>query len=396
MVVALRSASLMRVIAAPADALSNPRMRRARLFTIVGIAGGVAVCLVLAGLGLRREPDLVRNVLGAVGLLAFTAALGGALYRSVTPNLPAATGNKLLVAFGAAAVLSVPLVGPVGVPQWQTWTFVGAAVVGVAPLLLHAWSAVALMAGTVGVAALSAWFFDGDVLGEVGVTVALGLSVAAWNALHLWGWTFLVQAQEGRDALTRLAASEERLRFARDVHDLLGHNLSVIALKAELASRLALVDGERASREADEVRALAAAALTEMREVVHGYRRVDLRDQVLAVAQVLRSSGVRCTVTQPEEDLPPSLAAPLVSVLREAGTNVMRHSKADWCTIEVVREDAGARLTVVNDGAADATPDERSSGLRGLADRLGDVGGTLRTWREDGMFTLEAIVRADT
>lgn len=395
MVVALRSASLMRVIAAPADALSNPRMRRARLFTIVGIAGGVAVCLVLAGVGLRQEPNALRNALGAVGLLTFVAALGGALYRSVTPNLSKTTGTRLLIAFGAAAVLSVPLVAPVGVPQWNTWTFVGASIIGVAPLLLRPWAAAALMAGTVAVAAGTAWFFGGDVPDEVGVTVALGLSVAAWNALHLWGWTFLVQAQEGRDALTRLAATEERLRFARDVHDLLGHNLSVIALKAELASRLALVDGKRASQEADEVRALAAAALTEMREVVHGYRRVDLRDQVLAVAQVLRSSGVRCTVTQPDEDLPPSLAAPLVSVLREAGTNVMRHSKADWCTIEVVREDAGARLTVANNGAQDASPDDHSSGLRGLADRLGDVGGTLRTWRDDGMFTLEAIVRAD-
>jgi two-component system sensor histidine kinase DesK len=180
------------------------------------------------------------------------------------------------------------------------------------------------------------------------------------------------------------------------VHDLLGHNLSIIALKAELVSRLALVDGKRASREADEVRALAAAALTEMREVVHGYRRVDLRDQVLAVAQVLRSSGVRCTVTQPEEDLPPELAAPLVSVLREAATNVMRHSKADWCTIEVVHEGASARLTVVNDGARDSGADDYSSGLRGLADRLSDAGGSLRTWKKDGMFTLEAIVRADS
>ncbi|MEJ2858224.1 MULTISPECIES: sensor histidine kinase [unclassified Saccharothrix] len=384
------------MIAAPADALSNPRMRRARLFTIVGIAGGIAVCLVLAGVGLRQEPDALRNALGALGLLTFVAALGGALYRSVTPNLPKATSTKLLLAFGAAAVLSVPLVAPVGVPQWHSWTFVGASIIGVAPLLLRPWAAAALMAGTVAVSAGSAWLSGGDVPSQVGVTVALGLSVAAWNALHLWGWTFLVQAQEGRDALTRLAATEERLRFARDVHDLLGHNLSVIALKAELASRLALVDGERASREADEVRALAAAALTEMREVVHGYRRVDLRDQVLAVAQVLRSSGVRCTVTQPDEDLPAALAAPLVSVLREAGTNVMRHSKADWCTIEVVREDAGARLTVANNGAGDAGPDDRSSGLRGLADRLGDVGGTLRTWRKDGMFTLEAIVRADT
>lgn len=376
-----------------ATAMTNPRMRRARLFTTGGVVGGVAVSLVLAALGVGYEHDPLWVVLGSLGLLLFVAALAGALYRSVTPWLSASTGRRLLLAFFGAAALSVPLVGPVGADRWQTWAFLGAAVVGSAPLLLPVRPAVAVMAGTTIVSAGTGWLFGGSPGSAAAITAALGLSVAAWNGLHLWFWTFLVQAQEGRDALSRLAATEERLRFARDVHDLLGHNLSVIALKAELASRLAPVDAARASKEADEVRALAASALAEMREVVHGYRRVDLREQVLAVAQVLRSSGVRCTVTQPSDELPAALASQLVPVLREASANVMRHSKAEWCTIEVTHSGPGATLTVVNNGAAGTGPDRHSGGLRGLADRLGDAGGTLQTWEKDGMFTLEARVR---
>lgn len=386
----------MRVTAAPTRAMSNQRMRRARLVTISVIAAGVLPSLVITGVGLSFAHDPLRIVLGSLGLLVFVVALAGALYRAITPGLDAETGRKLLIGFAAAAVLSVPLVGPVGADRWQTWAYLGSSIVGWAPLLLRTRAAVVVMVATTAVSAATAWWFGGSVAGYVFITVGLGLSVAAWNGLYLWLWRFLVQAQEGRDALSRLAATEERLRFARDVHDLLGHNLSVIALKAELASRLAPVDPQRASQEADEVRHLAAAALTEMREVVHGYREVDLREQVLAVAKVLRSSGVRCEVSQPDGELPAGLAGPLVATLREASTNVMRHSRAEWCTIEIVHDGAGARMKIVNDGASGSRPDHHSYGLRGLADRLGDAGGALHTWEKDGMFTLEATVRAQS
>jgi two-component system sensor histidine kinase DesK len=194
-----------------------------------------------------------------------------------------------------------------------------------------------------------------------------------------------------------LAAGEERLRFARDVHDLLGHSLSVIALKAELAQRLVSVDQNRAEQEAAAVRAIAATALTELREVVHGYRRVDLRAQLAAIEQVLRSSGVRCTVTAPAEELPEQVAVPLAAVLREASTNLLRHSAATWCTIDITVRPPESRetmMTVVNDGAGPAAPDGHSSGLRGLAERLAETGGTVRTRVADGRFTLEAVVRS--
>lgn len=97
------------------------------------------------------------------------------------------------------------------------------------------------------------------------------------------------------------------------------------------------MDAERAAQEAAEVQRVAASALTDMREAVHGYRAVDLREQLAAVAQVLRSSGVRCTVTQPTGELPSEIAIQLAPVLREASTGVLRHSKAGWRTIEIIR-----------------------------------------------------------
>jgi two-component system sensor histidine kinase DesK len=118
----------------------------------------------------------------------------------------------------------------------------------------------------------------------------------------------------------------------------------------------------------------------------------DLGAQLEAVARVLRSSGVRCTVTGAAGALPSAVAAALAATVREAGTNVLRHSRARWCTIDLVDGADEVRLSVVNDGVGDARPDEHSSGLRGLADRLAESGGRLRTSATGGVFTLDAAL----
>ncbi|MEU6076627.1 histidine kinase [Micromonospora sp. NPDC047074] len=379
----------------PAHAPSTPGMRQARLCTLASAASGIAVCLLLATLEVFRGPDPLWIALGTVGSLVVAAALGAALYRAVTPGPAAATARWSLTVPGAAALLSLPLVGPAGGTPGLAWSFVGAALVGVAPLLLPVRYAVTPMAAPVLVSAATAWWLGGPVREAVTVTVVLGLSVAVWNVLHLWFWTFLGQAREGRDALARLAATEERLRFARDVYDLLGNHLAAIVLKAELASRLALVDGEQTRKETAEMRALATAALARMREAVHGYGGADLREQVLSVARVLRAADVRCTVTQPDRDLPPTLTGPLGSVLREVSAHVLRHGEARWCTIEVTRTSGGARLTVVSEDSSNGAPETDDTMLPGLADRLRDTGGTLRTLRADGTFTVQATLRAE-
>ncbi|WP_433394009.1 sensor histidine kinase [Micromonospora sp. KLBMP9576] len=368
-------------------------LRRARVVTLSTVGSGVLATLLLAGAGLWAEPDPRWVVAGAVGIVVFVVAQCGALYAAITPWLAGSTRRRLLVAFAVAAVLSVPLVGPVGAPQWSTWGFLGASVIGSVPMLPRWEIALPAVVLTVAAAGGVAAATGAPVRGQVVIVVVVGLSVAAWNALQLWLWGLLVAAQRGRAAQGRLAATEERLRFARDVHDLLGHSLSVIALKAELASRLAATDAGRASSEAAEVQRLAASALVELREVVHGYRAVDLGDQIAAVEQVLRSSGIRCAVALPPDDVPSEIARQFVAVLREASTNVLRHSRAAWCTIEISQDEDEVRMSMTNDGAEGASPDRHSFGLRGLAERLAEAGGTLRHRIDDGVFRLDVTVR---
>ncbi|WP_245724558.1 sensor histidine kinase [Micromonospora citrea] len=372
---------------------ADRRMRRARAGALVSLAVGTASALALPAIGLTREPAGPRVALGAVGLGAVAVVLAGAVYVAVTPDVRDTARRRCRVAFAVVAALSVPLAAPVAVGAWPTWAWLGASLVGAVPLVARFRAVPPVAAAVVAVAAAVATTTGTPVVRSVVVSGGIGLGLAAVNGFQVWFWDMLVQAGRGQLAQARLAAAQERLRFAGDVHDLLGHHLTVIALKAELAARLAPTDAERAGREAAEAQRLAATALAELRRTVHGYRRVDLAEQAAAVGQVLRSSGVRCTVVSPAGELPAEAAAQLAAVLREAGTNVLRHSRAGWCRIEIDQEADVARMTVTNDGARVASaPDRHSHGLRGLAERLAAVGGELRTHREDGIFTVEATV----
>jgi two-component system, NarL family, sensor histidine kinase DesK len=390
-------------LAVPTDAppAPDPRLGRARAAVLASLAVSVASTVVWPGIGvLRFESRPLWQALGTVGILAVAVTQALALYAAATPGLAGRTRRRYVVAFLAAALASVPLVAPVatqGEEGWDTWAWLGAAVVGSVPLLMSgAQAAVTAVLATALSAAIGAVTGGSPVTFAV-IAAGVGASLLVIHGLPVVLWHLVLEARDGREAQARLAITEERLRFARDVHDLLGHHLSVIALKAELAQRLAPVDAERAGREAGEVRELAAAALAEMREAVHGYRAVDLGAQLDAVARVLGSSGVRCTVSGGEPGpLPPTVSTALAATVREAGTNVLRHSRARWCTIDIVRGADEVRLTVANDGAGDARPDAHSSGLQGLSDRLAGSGGRLRTAVADGVFTLDAVLPVES
>ncbi|MCW3841583.1 histidine kinase [Micromonospora yasonensis] len=371
---------------------ADRRLRGARRLTLVSLATNLGATLLLPGVGLAREPDPVRLLLGAVGLLAFVAAQAAVVHAAVTPWLADERRRRGYAALTVAAVLSVPLVGPVAAGAWPTWAWLGASLIGIFPLLFRPPAALVGAVAVLAVAVAVARWTGLPARDTVLITGGVGLGVAAISWAQVWFWDLLVEARQGQAARARLAAAEERLRFARDVHDLLGHDLTVIALKAELAARLAPVDAARAGREAAEVQRLAGSALQRVREAVHGYRSVDLAEQAAAVGEVLRSSGVRCTVVPPTGELPATVAADLAAVLREAGTNVLRHSRADWCRIEITREDGLVTMTVRNDGALDGGPDPYSGGLRGLADRLAPAGGSVRAHAEDGVFSLVATL----
>lgn len=207
--------------------------------------------------------------------------------------------------------------------------------------------------------------------------------------LWLWLWRMIKEACDSRDAKAGLAVSEERLRFARDLHDLLGHSLSVISLKSELAAKLAAKDPGRASAEMAEVRRLAAESLTEVDAAVQGYRMLDLDLELTGVRAALEAAGAQCVIEASTEDLAPATRALLAWVVREGATNILKHSTATRCVITL---DQGV-LEIRNDGVHADRPDEGGSGLRGLGERMAAVGGSLRAAPTDtGEFLLRAAV----
>ncbi|MFD6948798.1 two-component sensor histidine kinase [Nocardiopsis sp. TSRI0078] len=231
--------------------------------------------------------------------------------------------------------------------------------------------------------------------------IAWALVLAAGSLASLWLWDVTNDAVRGQAARAQLAVTEERLRFARDMHDLLGHSLSALAVKAELAGRLAERAPDRAAAEMAEVHELARKALQQVRAAVSGYREVDLADEVDAVGSVLAANGTRVSVTGLDGlALPPERASLAAWVVREGVTNVLRHSDATECQIAFTptRDTAVGRVLVVevsNDRARGDGAVEGSSGngLAGLSERVSMSGGTLSAAHTgDGGFLLRAVV----
>ncbi|WP_017569518.1 sensor histidine kinase [Nocardiopsis halotolerans] len=228
------------------------------------------------------------------------------------------------------------------------------------------------------------------------------LMLAGASLSMMWLWDVSREAVAGQRARAQLAVSEERLRFARDMHDLLGHSLSALAVKAQLAGRLVERAPDRAAAEMAEVQVLARQALQQVRSAVSGYREVDLDGEVDAVRAVLDAGGTRTVTTGLEGlELPSETAALAAWVVREGGTNVLRHSEATECQIGfTLTRDApvGPRVLVVevfNDRARDSDRDGRESGngLAGLSERVAMGGGTLSATHTPGRgFLLRAVL----
>ncbi|MFI5807646.1 sensor histidine kinase [Streptomyces sp. NPDC051561] len=204
------------------------------------------------------------------------------------------------------------------------------------------------------------------------------------------------ELHDAKEQLARMAVSQERLRFARDLHDLLGYSLSAVTLKGELANRLITRHPDRAQEEIQALLVVARQALADVRMVASGYRQMSLRDEAQAVAAVLSAAGVRAEVALDHGRLHPMIDTVLATALREGVTNVLRHSRVRFCSISATGEGESIRLVLVNDGvthALDSHPSRDGSGLDNLRTRCHAVGGRLRAGvREDGRFQLEAWV----
>ncbi|MCP2340312.1 sensor histidine kinase [Actinomadura rupiterrae] len=189
--------------------------------------------------------------------------------------------------------------------------------------------------------------------------------------------TLVQQLREARAETTRLAAANERLRIARDLHDLLGHSLSLIVLKSELARRMAPRDVDRAIAEVNDIESVAREALRDVRATISGYRRRDLTGELDGARAVLTAAGIEPVVRTSGTPLPDEADSLFGWAVREAVTNVVRHSRARRCEIDVRREPDAAVLTVTDDGTATEASFAPGNGLTGLAERMESAGGTV-------------------
>ncbi|MFJ6541527.1 sensor histidine kinase [Streptomyces sp. NPDC003656] len=206
-----------------------------------------------------------------------------------------------------------------------------------------------------------------------------------------------VELRKARATVAQLAANEERLRLARDLHDLLGHSLSLITLKSELAGRMLPEQPEKAAQQVADIERVSRQALVDVREAVTGYRRPRLAAELAGTQVALTAAGVVCEVPA-EPDLtgvPEEAEAALAWTLREAVTNVVRHSGADRCAVELLRRqtlDGPVLELTVQDNGSGGSATVPGNGLTGLTERLEKAGGSLEAGRAGRGFRLVARV----
>jgi two-component system, NarL family, sensor histidine kinase DesK len=183
------------------------------------------------------------------------------------------------------------------------------------------------------------------------------------------------ELRETREELARTAVSEERLRFARDLHDLLGHTLSVMVVKAQAVRKLIPLDGELAVEQAADIETIGRDALRQVRLAVSGYRGQGLSAEIDGARTALRDSGIELVVRQRGTPLPEEAGALLGWAVREGVTNVIRHSGAARCEVSVDGRDGTAVLSIRDDGRGGSAP--KGNGLQGLTERIGGAGGRI-------------------
>ncbi len=179
-----------------------------------------------------------------------------------------------------------------------------------------------------------------------------------------------------QDEIERLARVAERERIARDLHDVLGHTLSVVILKSELAGKLIEHDPERAANEIRDVERISRDALAEVRNAIAGYRAEGLEEELARAASTLRTAGVAVECQSAPMSLSPAQETVLALAVREAVTNVVRHARARRCVVKLEQSDGNCKLVVQDDGRGG--PPAEGNGVRGMRERVEALGGTLR------------------
>jgi two-component system sensor histidine kinase DesK len=375
-----------RITVAVVDSSSAPPARRSLPGRYIWVWVGVWLFyLAQPAIAAWRLPVLWHRVVALAALVVFAVIFMGGfilareqLRAGRTLDRPRAVG--LLVA--SAAVL-VPVIALLGSGGLALFVYLGV-------------TAVYLLPGRAGPLV---------VLGLILSTLILQHTVPGWHpdpnvpfsifigSLAMWGVMRLVQRNSelaaAREEITRLAVEDERNRFARDLHDILGHSLTVVAVKAELAGRLVRLDPDRAEGEIAEVEGLARQALADVRSAVAGYRDVTLASELANARSALGAAGIDADLPVAIDEVPAARRELFGWVVREGVTNVLRHSGASRCRVRI-----GPSIVEITDDGAGTTPDPSiGHGLRGLRERAEAVGGSLSVWRApEGGFALTVRV----
>lgn len=330
----------------------------------------------------RDEP---RGVVGLLATLAFAAAYMTLWIRArsdrmrLVDNPSAGFAASYLLPLTALTVVMVATLGEEGL---TATVYVAVACVMVLPTRVAAVVVGLLVVGAIALSAVEDWG------SQVGVAFAvLAASIAIFGMRTVMRRNLALVRAEQENA--QLAVENERTRFARDLHDILGHSLTVITVKAELAQRLLDVDPERARAEIADVERLGRDALADVRQAVAGYRELTLPGELVRAKAALAAAEIEARLPGSADEVPTELRELFAWTVREGVTNVIRHSGAGCC--EVLLSATGAEVR--DDGRGPAVPGTPGSGLAGLRERAAAVGATVVTRHLEPGFSLQ-VVRA--
>lgn len=343
---------------------------------------GAGVWLVFLGNPLGRlldDTDVVRTTVGVAALALFVVVYLVGLARVRWFHV----GRHVALAWGVISVMLACFAAVVPGADEQSLTML-VFVAAFATAALPAWQAlaavVACFAGTtLAGTAIDGWTTHGN-------NFAVLLAAAAVWSFRLAGQRAARLQQAERD-LADLAVEDERSRISRDLHDILGHSLTVITVKAELAERLLDSDPERARAEIQELRALGREALADVRATAQGIRSVSLPAEIASARVALETAGITPDLPTVVDDVPTRWRELFAWTLREGVTNVIRHSGATRCEVEL----AADRIRVSDDGRG-SPGGTGGLGLDGLRRRVEGVGGSVSTESRPDGFALTVRV----
>ena len=313
----------------------------------------------------------------AFAVLYLTVLIRGRATRSgVTVALPPA---QTLAYLGGLVVLAAVVMGTLGEPGTACLVCLGAAVVVVARSRVAVPLAALLLVVTLALGPVNDWGSQADTAFGL---LAASIAVLAVRSMLSRTDELVATQQENAD----LAVENERTRFSRDLHDILGHSLTVITVKAELAQRLMDVDADRARAEIADLERLSRDAMADVRRAVQGYREMTLPGELARARNALESAEIEAVLPSSTQEVPSELHDLFAWTIREGVTNVIRHSRARRCEVLLTTTSAEVR-----DDGVGRVAGGTGSGLLGLSERARSANATMVTRELEPGWSLAVI-----